>query len=79
MPVGEIETHPYLNYLNESNYTKYENLIIGSFPIYALTNSLAAHDSKGEKRRIDWEKYAKYQFFYGSDFIARINLNFQLI
>ncbi len=65
MPLGEVENHPYLNYLGDQpDYQKFTSLIIGSFPIYPLTNSIA--EEYGIKLRQDWLNYADLTFFYGS-------------
>jgi hypothetical protein len=67
MPVNELEIHPYLDTINykakDENY--FENLIIGSFPIYAITNRVLENNQIQE---IDLnENNADMRFFYGSN------------
>ena len=66
MPVNEIEQHPFLDYLGDNpDFSKYNSLIIGSFPIYCITNSTPI-EANGEAIRNDWQNDAFMQFFYGS-------------
>lgn len=67
MPVNELEIHPYLDTINykakDENY--FENLIIGSFPIYAITDRVLENNQIQE---IDLnENNADMRFFYGSN------------
>lgn len=68
MPINEIEYHPYLddqvNIFNTS-FSQYCKLIVGTFPIYALTDSQPMEDI-GIQKKHDWENEAIIQFFYGS-------------
>ncbi|RQO66454.1 hypothetical protein DBR43_30060 [Pedobacter sp. KBW06] len=67
MPTNELEEHPYLKYyetLGEQISTDYyKGIIVGSFPIYAITNSI------NEETVIVTERFGKeasMRFFYGS-------------
>ncbi len=66
MPVNELEEHPYLNYYKKlgpvpSDY--YKGIIIGSFPIYAITNTV---DEKLQVIKQRFTDEASMRFFYGS-------------
>ena len=68
MPLNELESHPYLDYLNDNlvKGKEYKGLIIGSFPIYGCTNSLNPFDLENIiEERFDRDK-VKMRFFYGS-------------
>lgn len=66
MPLNELETHPYLTYLgDEPDYSSYQSLIIGSYPIYAITSSTPV-EPDGVNKRANWNREAFVQFFYGS-------------
>ena len=67
MPTNEIEQHPFLNYSESENVklvNDYKGLIIGSFPIYSIT------DSVDDNLNIVAERFnqqnATMRFFYGS-------------
>jgi len=67
MPFDEIEHHPYLGYLGDNaNYGAYSAMIIGSFPVYAITESNPV-GAAGHEIRMNWDQYARTQFFYGSN------------
>jgi hypothetical protein len=57
MPIGEVETHPYLLQGAISNVNK---LILGSFPVYECTDP--DNDRKVYKR----QEEGTVRFFYGS-------------
>lgn len=57
MPIGELETHPYLEIGNIANSTK---LILGSFPVYECTNP-----DNGLKQ-YNRQQEGTVRFFYGS-------------
>jgi hypothetical protein len=57
MPLGELETHPYLALGNLSNSTK---LILGSFPVYECT------DPDNELKQFNRQQEGTVRFFYGS-------------
>lgn len=57
MPIGEIETHPYLHQGEISGASK---LILGSFPVYECT------DQDGESKQKTRQKEGTIRFFYGS-------------
>lgn len=65
MPIDKIEKHPYLSYINHhlDADTKYSGLIVGSFPIYAVTDTLDENLNVAEQR---FSKEANMRFFYGS-------------
>ena len=68
MPLNELESHPYLDYINDNlvKGKKYKGLIIGSFPIYGCTNSSDPFDVENiidERFHLD---SVKMRFFYGS-------------
>lgn len=68
MPLNELESHPYLDYINDNlvKGKKYKGLIIGSFPIYGCTNSSDPCDVENIiDERFDHDK-VKMRFFYGS-------------
>lgn len=66
MPLGEIETHPYLNYWrNKLNIELCENLLNGSFPIYCISNSIPI-EPLGHHKRQNWHLEAFRQGLYGS-------------
>jgi hypothetical protein len=66
MPIHELEEHPYLNYYQEFGKVPtdyYKGIIIGSFPIYAITNTV------DEELKVIKERFtnkASMRFFYGS-------------
>jgi hypothetical protein len=71
MPIGEIEQHPYLNYLiqfsNELNINVNiqninEKIIIGTFPVYGCTDTI---DNNGNI--IASRNSERLRFFYGSN------------
>lgn len=62
MPIDEIEKHPFLDYYTNENKRDYTGLIVGSFPIYQLTNSL------DDKIRRAEQNENLLPFFYGSDY-----------
>lgn len=57
MPIGEIETHPYLN---DGQVPKATRLILGSFPVYECTNpdNFTKQQNRNQEGTI--------RFFYGS-------------
>jgi hypothetical protein len=57
MPIGEIETHPYLHQGQINRATK---LILGSFPVYECTNqdNLIKQENRHDEGTV--------RFFYGS-------------
>lgn len=57
MPLGEIETHPYIKGGEITGSTK---LILGSFPVYECT------DNDNEIKRQNRQKKGTTRFFYGS-------------
>lgn len=67
MPINELEEHPYLKYyetLGEQISTDYyKGIIIGSYPIYAITNSINEENITVTER---FGKEASMRFFYGS-------------
>lgn len=66
MPLNELETHPYLTYLgDEPDYSSYQSMIIGSYPIYAISSSIPV-EPEGVRKRANWHREAFAQFFYGS-------------
>lgn len=67
MPINELETHPFLNYLVDGNYplrNDYKGLIIGSFPVYGCTSTLGQNLEIVEERLIPNEVFTR--FFYAS-------------
>lgn len=70
MPENETETHPYLHFqvndFNESvKLSNYCKLIVGTFPIYAITDSEPI-ENHGVVIRENWINYAFMKYFYGS-------------
>lgn len=69
MPINELEQHPYLNYYQEAQYQSdknyYQGIIIGSFPIHAITNSINPITEEIINKRFN-EEEASMCFFYGS-------------
>ena len=69
MPIGEIETHPFLNTQgggqDEASLRRYRFVIVGTFPIYPLTLSTPI-DGVGALLKANWNQHARFQFFYGS-------------
>jgi hypothetical protein len=65
MPNNELEIHPYLESINDFDYdvTFFENLIIGSFPIYSITDTL--YEDGSRVSRFNYQD-AFMRFFYGS-------------
>lgn len=65
MPHNQLEIHPYLNCINDQNFdgSYFENLFIGTFPIYSITDTLNANNAIIS--RFD-EEPAFMRFFYGS-------------
>ncbi|HEY5327090.1 MAG TPA: hypothetical protein VIJ27_08820 [Mucilaginibacter sp.] len=71
MPINEIENHPYLfdqvnNFQGKDPLAKYCKLIVGTFPIYAITNSNPPIAPLGVQKRALWFLEAFIQYFYGS-------------
>jgi len=66
MPINELEQHPYLKYYTDLDKPKdwFEGLIIGSFPIYHITDTVDENHNVTEQRFN--EKKAGMRFFYGS-------------
>jgi len=65
MPLDTLEQHPFLSYWRESDSEiQYTGLIIGSFPVYACTDTLNG-DLTIREERFDSDK-ANMRFFYGS-------------
>ena len=65
MPINELEIHPYLDSINDRNHeiNYFENLIIGSFPIYSITDTLIQDESTIHRFN---QQNAFMRFFYGS-------------
>jgi len=66
MPINELEEHPYLNYYKEFGEVPtdyYKGIIIGSFPIYAITNTVNQEFNVIKER---FTNEASMRFFYGS-------------
>ena len=65
MPINELEQHPFLNYVDfsKSPYNSFEKLIIGTFPVYNITNTIYP-GNEIQQRFNPNEAYMK--FFYGS-------------
>jgi len=65
MPNSELEIHPYLNSINDENFENnyFENILIGSFPIYGITSS--TNENGTTTARFN-EIEAFMPFFYGS-------------
>lgn len=71
MPINEKESHPYLRqqvniFTEKSQLSKYTKLIVGTFPVYAITESVPIEQTGVEKRR-NWQSEAFIQYFYGSE------------
>jgi hypothetical protein len=71
MPINELESHPYLfdqvnAFKDKDQLAKYCKLIVGTFPIYAITNSNPPVGSLGVQIRATWFIHAFLQYFYGS-------------
>ena len=70
MPINELETHPYLfdqvnDFKDKDELAKYCKLIVGTFPIYAITSSNPT-EPLGLQKRALWFQEAIIQYFYGS-------------
>lgn len=68
MPKNELEQHPFLNYQlasKEYDMKKTTVAIIGTFPIYEITNSIES-DENARLARNQWGKKAFFKYFYGS-------------
>jgi len=70
MPRNELESHPFLyrqveDFHNKVSLSKYCKLIVGTFPIYAITESNPVENT-GLQVREDWFEAAFVQYFYGS-------------
>lgn len=69
MPLNEIEMHPFLwdqiEDFKTSNLKNYTKLIVGTFPIYALTNSIP-DENKGMQKKVNWNTEASLPYVYGS-------------
>lgn len=65
MPQNELEQHPFLNYVDfsKSPYRSFDKLIIGTFPVYHITDTVYPVD-RIQHRFDPNEAYMK--FFYGS-------------
>jgi len=67
MPTNELEQHPYLNYhtqfLNQATPDYYKGIIIGSFPIYAVADTINQNQEIVEER---FNPDGTMRFFYGS-------------
>ena len=66
MPINVLEEHPYLNEINYREFDSmyYENLIIGSFPIFSITNTRTPANDLIEHPFNENDSYMR--FFYGS-------------
>ncbi|WP_299095038.1 hypothetical protein [uncultured Winogradskyella sp.] len=66
MPVNELEIHPYLEDINYQDFkvNHFENLIIGTFPVYSITDTLTPEEEIQE--HVLNENDAFMSFFYGS-------------
>ena len=67
MPINIIEQHPFLNYLETENVQRisdYNGMIIGSFPIYSITDSIDNNFDIVAQRFNQIN--ATMRFFYGS-------------
>jgi hypothetical protein len=66
MPLDVLERHPFLNYHEspEARHVAYQGLVVGSFPVFAVTDSV---DLQGNifNRRF-WSAQARMKFFYSS-------------
>jgi hypothetical protein len=70
MPINEPENHPYLNnqindLADKSKLSKYTKLIVGTFPVYAVTESIPIEEI-GLIKRENWQDDAFFKYFYGS-------------
>lgn len=68
MPKNELEQHPFLDYQLASKEYDIKNTtvaIIGTFPIYEITNSIES-DENARLIRTHWRKKALFKYFYGS-------------
>jgi len=68
MPIQELEYHPFLNHQINSKAFKIELVsvaIIGTFPIYEITDSIAISD-EGKIKKTNWEDKSYFKYFYGS-------------
>lgn len=67
MPINQLEQHPFLNYFNEFEYDKNKTrgLILGSFPIYGITDIL--NDALNVIAEKDDIENTFMRFFYGSN------------
>ena len=67
MPINELEQHPYLDYPtqfeNQITSHYYKGIIIGSFPIYAVTDTINEDQEIVEER---FNAEGTMRFFYGS-------------
>lgn len=64
----ETETHPFLELQIQTenfDFSKIIKLIIGTFPIYSITQSKPV-TAKGISMRNNYKDYARFKFFYGS-------------
>lgn len=66
MPINELEQHPFIGYQNNYDYNVKDitGIIVGSFPIYSITNSINANREIVLQRDNEQETFMK--FFYGS-------------
>jgi hypothetical protein len=66
MPISELEFHPHLNYFQNRSYDRnaINRLIIGTFPIYQVTDSVNEDFEIYERR--DNNRETNMKFFYGS-------------
>lgn len=69
MPYGETETHPYLDLQlgHDTSFYQldhYEKMIVGTFPIYALSDSKSIMQT-GKEIRSRMGNHAFLQYFYG--------------
>ena len=67
MPINELERHPFLNYhqLPQPSTIAYTGLVVGSFPIYAITDTVSV--GQGETQQRFDSVQARMKFFYGSE------------
>lgn len=74
MPHDELEIHPYLNSIDYNQFDEYyfKGLIIGSFPVYAVTDSQLPNNQILQRFIMD---KAYMRFYYGS----KINSFWKLI
>ncbi len=65
MPNNELEKHPYLNSINDEDFENnyFENIIIGSFPIYGITSTINENGTTNLRFN---QREAFMPFFYGS-------------